>query len=44
MGSYYLMSNPDKLEKMRAELATVPTNADGLLEYKDIRHLPYFVS
>ncbi|KAI1348886.1 cytochrome P450 [Xylaria sp. FL0043] len=41
MGSYYLMSNPSKLEKMRAELATVPTNEDGLLRYKDIRNLPY---
>ncbi|KAI1422723.1 cytochrome P450 [Xylaria sp. FL1777] len=41
MGSYYLMSNPSKLEKMRAELSTVPTNEDGLLQYKDIRNLPY---
>jgi hypothetical protein len=44
MGSYYLMSNPSKLEKMREELDTVPTNADGILEYKDIRNLPYLVS
>ncbi|KAI3319985.1 cytochrome P450 [Xylariaceae sp. AK1471] len=41
MGSYYLMSNPSKLAKMREELATVPTNADGLLPYKEIRNLPY---
>ncbi|KAI1267884.1 cytochrome P450 [Xylariaceae sp. FL1019] len=41
MGSYYLMSNPSKLEKMRLELSTVPTNADGLLEYRNIRNLPY---
>lgn len=44
MGSYYLMSNPSKLEKMRDELSTVPTNEDGLLQYKDIRNLPYLVS
>ncbi|GAW23203.1 hypothetical protein ANO14919_127540 [Xylariales sp. No.14919] len=41
MGSYYLMSNPSKLQKMRDELSTVPTNEDGLLQYKDIRNLPY---
>ncbi|GAP86638.2 putative cytochrome P450 [Rosellinia necatrix] len=42
MGSYYLMSNPSKLEKLRKELSDVPTNADGLLQYNDIRNLPYF--
>ncbi|KAI0538389.1 cytochrome P450 [Xylaria digitata] len=41
MGAYYLMSNPSKLEKMRDELSTVPTNEDGILQYKDIRNLPY---
>ncbi|KAI0401632.1 cytochrome P450 [Xylaria palmicola] len=41
MGSYYLMSNPSKLEKLRQELSYVPTSADGLLKYRDIRNLPY---
>ncbi|KAI0551803.1 cytochrome P450 [Xylaria curta] len=41
MGSYYLMTNPSKLAKVREELSHVPTNADGLLEYKNIRNLPY---
>ncbi|KAJ8133076.1 hypothetical protein O1611_g549 [Lasiodiplodia mahajangana] len=41
MGAYHLISNPSKLEKLRRELETVPTNADGVLEHKDIRNLPY---
>ncbi|KAI1124633.1 cytochrome P450 [Nemania abortiva] len=41
MGTYYLISNPSKLNKMREELKTVPANSDGVLEYKDIRNLPY---
>ncbi|KAJ8121571.1 hypothetical protein ONZ43_g2006 [Nemania bipapillata] len=41
MGAYYLVSNPSKLKKMREELQNVPTSADGVLEYKNIRNLPY---
>lgn len=41
MGTYYLLSNPSKLQKLREELRTVPKNGDGLYEYKAVRQLPY---
>ncbi|KAI0835728.1 cytochrome P450, partial [Hypoxylon sp. FL0890] len=41
MGTYYLLRHPEKLEKLRKELEPVPRNADGLLEYRQVRDLPY---
>lgn len=41
MGTYFLLSNPAKLARLREELATVPKNAQGLYEYKTVRTLPY---
>ncbi|KAF9873291.1 CND5p [Colletotrichum karsti] len=41
MGTYYLLSNPSKLQKLRDELKTVPKNDQGLYEYKTVRSLPY---
>ncbi|OTA98483.1 hypothetical protein M426DRAFT_109717 [Hypoxylon sp. CI-4A] len=41
MGTYYLLRFPGKLEKLRNELSSVPRNENGLLEYKDVRDLPY---
>ncbi|KAI0169619.1 cytochrome P450 [Hypoxylon sp. FL1284] len=41
MGTYFLLREPEKLERLRKELATVPRNANGLLEYRDVRDLPY---
>ncbi|KAJ9138718.1 Cytochrome P450 [Pleurostoma richardsiae] len=39
--TYYLLTHPDKMEKLREELRQVPRNAKGLLEYRDVCHLPY---
>lgn len=44
LGAYHLVSNPIKLQTLREELDGVPANADGLLEYRDLRTLPYLVS
>lgn len=44
LATYYLLSNPSKLEKLRAELKTVKRNHDGLLEYRSVNKLPYLVS
>lgn len=44
MATYYLLKDPDKLFKMRQELNNVPRNESGLLEYKDVKDLPYLVS
>lgn len=44
MGTYYLLRHPNKLAKLREELNSVPRNEIGLLEYKDVRDLPYLVS
>ncbi|KAH8752252.1 cytochrome P450 [Diaporthe sp. PMI_573] len=41
IGTYYLLSDPDKLQKLRDELRTVPKNDQGLYEYKTVRRLPY---
>jgi cytochrome P450 len=43
-GTYYLLTNPNKLKLLSEELSQVQTNAEGMLEYKDIQHLPYLVS
>lgn len=43
MGTYYLLRHPEKVERLRRELATVPRNEIGLLEYKKVRDLPYLV-
>ncbi|KAL0940514.1 elymoclavine monooxygenase [Colletotrichum truncatum] len=42
-GTYYLLRNEDKLAKMLEELKNVPTNAEGLYEYRDVCKLPYLV-
>lgn len=44
MATYYLLSNPSKLEKLLAELKTATRNTEGLLEYRDVNRLPYLVS
>ncbi|TGJ83733.1 hypothetical protein E0Z10_g5027 [Xylaria hypoxylon] len=41
MGTYYLLRQPEKLERLKQELETVPRNESGLLEYKQVRDLPY---
>jgi len=43
MGTYYLLRHPEKLERLKEELASVPRNPSGLLEYKQVRDLPYLV-
>lgn len=44
LGTYHLLSNPSKLNILREELDAVPVNANGMLEYRDVRNLPYLVS
>ena len=44
MGTYYLLRNPSKVEKLKIELQSVPRNENGLLEYRQVRDLPYLVS
>lgn len=44
MATYYLLHHPDKLTKLRDELSNVRRNDNGLLEYKDVKDLPYLVS
>lgn len=44
LGTYYLLKNPEKLNKMLDELKTVKTNAEGLFEYRELCNLPYLVS
>ncbi|KAJ0379821.1 hypothetical protein COL26b_001973 [Colletotrichum chrysophilum] len=41
LGTYYLLKNPEKLNKMLDELKTVKTNAEGLFEYRELCNLPY---
>ncbi|KAF7922011.1 uncharacterized protein EAE98_008222 [Botrytis deweyae] len=41
MGTYYLLSQPAKLQKLRDELKPIPKNDQGLYEYKTVRSLPY---
>lgn len=44
LGTYHLLSNLSKLKILREELDAVPVNANGMLEYRDVRNLPYLVS
>ncbi|KAK7753074.1 hypothetical protein SLS62_005024 [Diatrype stigma] len=44
LGAYHLVSNPTKLQTLREELDGVPANAAGLLEYRDVRALPYLTA
>ncbi|KAK4172979.1 cytochrome P450 [Triangularia setosa] len=41
---YYLLSNPTKLQKLQYELDGLPSNQDGLLEFKSLSNhkAPYF--
>ncbi|KAI0206672.1 cytochrome P450 [Astrocystis sublimbata] len=41
VGTYYLLRQPEKLERLKQELAPLPRNESGLLEYKQVRDLPY---
>jgi cytochrome P450 len=41
-GTYYLLSNPAALTTLLEELKDVPTNDDGIIEYRDVANLPYF--
>jgi cytochrome P450 len=42
--TFYLLKNPEKLKILRDELATVRTDASGLLNYHSLVNLPYLVS
>lgn len=44
LGTYYLLKNPEKLNKMLDELKTVKTNAEGLFEYRELCNLPYLTA
>jgi cytochrome P450 len=44
LSTYYLLSNPDKLEKLRQEIQTVQPNDEGLLEFAALRTLPYLTA
>ncbi|KAK8052038.1 hypothetical protein PG993_003423 [Apiospora rasikravindrae] len=44
MGTYYLLRHPEKLEKLRRELAPLPRNERGLLTYKQVKELPYLTA
>ncbi|RYP45673.1 hypothetical protein DL768_008017 [Monosporascus sp. mg162] len=44
LGTFYLLANPTKLRTLREELDGVALNEDGLLEYRDVRSLPYFTA
>ncbi|RYP09325.1 hypothetical protein DL764_001372 [Monosporascus ibericus] len=44
LGTFYLLKNPTKLRILREELDGVAPNGDGLLEYRDVRSLPYFTA
>ncbi|KAJ8121678.1 hypothetical protein ONZ43_g1932 [Nemania bipapillata] len=41
MGTYYLLRDPTRLEKLKKELESVPRNEEGFLEYRQVRDLPY---
>ena len=41
--TYYLLSNGDALEKLRAELADVPRDLKGNFKWKHLSILPYLV-
>ncbi|KAK1712990.1 hypothetical protein CaCOL14_012378 [Colletotrichum acutatum] len=43
-GTYFLLRNPDKLQKMLDELKDAPTNRDGLYEYQTVSKLPYLTA
>lgn len=43
VGTYHLLRNPEKLERLIKELEVVPRNENGLLEYRKVRDLPYLV-
>lgn len=42
--TYHLLKNPDILRKLREELDTVGQDLTEILEYKQLRELPYLVS
>ncbi|RYO88783.1 hypothetical protein DL763_005863 [Monosporascus cannonballus] len=44
LGTFYLLKNPTKLRTLREELDGVTPNGDGLLEYRDVRSLPYLTA
>ncbi|KAK1705414.1 cytochrome P450 [Colletotrichum lupini] len=43
-GTYFLLRNPNKLQKMLDELKDAPTNMDGLYEYHTVSKLPYLTA
>jgi cytochrome P450 len=42
--SYYLISNPDVLEKLRKELETVMPDPNTPVKWQQLEQLPYLVS
>ncbi|KAL8794607.1 MAG: hypothetical protein Q9195_002803 [Heterodermia aff. obscurata] len=41
LGTYYLLRDPLRRQKLVDELENVPRNVDGLMEYRDVYNLPY---
>ncbi len=44
LGTYYLLRDPHRLQKLLDELRYVPRNSEGLMEYRDVYNLPYLAS
>ncbi|KAF3761239.1 cytochrome P450 [Cryphonectria parasitica EP155] len=42
--TYYLLTHADKLKRLREELDTVPRNTKGMLEFQNVRNLPYLTA
>lgn len=38
-----ILRNPKVEQKMLKELSNVPTNSEGMMEYRDLANLPYLV-
>ena len=43
LGTYYLLRDPLRRQKLLDELKNVPRNVEGLMEYRDVYNLPYLV-
>ena len=44
LGTYFLLRDPLRRQKLLDELKDVPRNVEGLMEYRDVSKLPYLVS
>ena len=43
IGTYHLLRDPHRCQKLLDELKSVPRNGEGLMEYRDLYSLPYLV-